>query len=187
MLCFCFGLLAFVIPATATAQSECARIDKTKAPLFISFERFESKDVLLRLHNNSGCPVLVPTNELDSTLEFVKLSNGGSIAKYAENAPLRDGRQVRLVYNLINLRGRKDVVNVSDGCIVMSRRLLPQQTVVFSVPLEDFRNHADVLLEFSYPWEYDEGSAAIVDFGHSVVFRNANLPQPSRREVTIEN
>jgi hypothetical protein len=178
---FCLGLLSLFTPEKAMAQAECARIDKNRAPLFISFERAESKHVFLRLHNNSGCPVLIPTNQLGLSIKFVKQHNGGSIIRQVEEIQLKDGSQVRVVYHLFNLRGYKDTVIVSDGCLVTLKRLMPQQTIVFSVPLEDFRKHADVGVEFSYPWEDDRGSAIGGEFGHYVFFRNEYLPQSALR------
>jgi hypothetical protein len=105
----------------------------------------------------------------------VKQPNGG--LKIEQTEEMKDGSQVPVVYNLFNLRGAKDTINVSGGCVVMTWLLLPQQTIVFTVPLADFRKRADVSVEFSYPWEDDGGSAIGGAFGHYVFFHNESLPK----------
>lgn len=181
LLPFFLGLLVLLMPAKITAQAECARIDRTRAPLFISFEHVTSKDVVLRLRNNSGCPVLIPTNKLGSSIKLVKQPNGGLRVERVEDDQLKDGGEVAVVYNLFNRRGSKDTVIVSDGCVVMPKRLMPQQSIVFSVPLEEFKKHADVGVEFSYSWEDDGGRSIGGEFGHYVFFRNEYLPQRKAR------
>ena len=154
---------------------ECSRIDKTRPPLFITFEHVESKQVFLRLHNNSRCKVLIPTNQLGPPSgRAVRQPNGGF--KIEPTEELRDGSRVPVVYNLFNLRGSKGTVIVSAGCIIMTWQLLPQRSVIFGVPLVDFKKHADVGVQFGYPWEDDGGSAIGGGFGHYVFFHNVSLP-----------
>ena len=173
ILCLCFAMLTHAKKA-GSSVSDCSRIDKKKPPLFIAFERADSKEVVLRLHNNSACPVLIPTNQLEGSLALVKQSNGTLRIEQIEE--LRNGSRVQVVYNLFNLRGSKDTVNVSDGCVVMPRQLLSKQSILFAIPLEFFKKHADVGIEFSYQWENDGGSAVGGEFGHYVFFRNEYLP-----------
>jgi hypothetical protein len=90
---------------------------------------------------------------------------------------LRDGGRTQLVYSLFNRRGSKDTVIVSDGCVVIPRSLLPKQSVIFAVPLDHLKKHADVGVEFNYSWEEDNGSAVGGEFGHYVFFRNEYLPK----------
>lgn len=181
----CLLMMVLSVGATTSAQensspqSECSRSDKSKPPLFITFERAETREVLLRLHNNSRCPVLIPTNQLNSSVSVVKQPNGNLRIERTEE--LKDGSRVPVVYNLFNLRGSKDTVIVTEGCVVITRQLLPQQSVVFAISLESFRKNADVGIEFSYLWEEDGGSAIGGEFGHYVFFRNEYLPQGAVR------
>ena len=161
---------------TRPSQHDCSRIDKTKPPLFITFERTESGKVFLRLHNNARCSVLIPTNQHTAPAEVMKQPNGGLRVEQTE--ALRDGSQVQVVYHLFNLRGSKNTVIVSDGDVVRTWQLLPQQSIVFTVPLDHFRKHADVGVEFIYPWEDDGGSAPGGAFMHYVFFRNKALVIP---------
>ena len=173
VLCFCFAMLCHAKTA-GSSVSDCSRIDKKKPPLFIAFERADSKEVLLSLHNNSSCPVLIPTNQLEGSLTLVRQSNRALKIERIEE--LRNGSQVQVVYNLFNLRGSKDTVIVTDGCVVMPRQLLSKQSILFAIPLEFFKKHADVGIEFSYQWENDGGSAVGGEFGHYVFFRNEYVP-----------
>jgi hypothetical protein len=173
---YCLAIL--FVASNAVAQSsrsllDCSRIDKTKPPLFITLEVTESKNVLLRLRNNSHCSVLIPTNQLAGSLKLVPQGDGR--VKFERIEELTDGARVPVVYNLFNRRGSKDTVIVSDGCVVMTRSLSPQQSILFAVPLEDFKRNADVGVEFNYPWEEDDGSAVGGEFGHYVFFRNEYL------------
>ena len=154
---------------------DCSRIDKSQSPLFITFEGAELKHALLRLHNNSRCAVLIPTNQLQGSLKVVRQADGR--AKFETVEELKDGSRVPVVYNLFNRRGSKDTVIVSDGCVVMTSSLFPQQSIVFAIPLDDFKRNADVGVEFNYPWEEDNGSAMGGAFGHYVFFRNEYLPK----------
>jgi hypothetical protein len=173
MMLLCFGAS---LPAQESgAQPNCSRVDKARAPLFITFDRVESNTALLRLHNNSRCAVLIPTNQLQASLKISRPTNGGLKVERMEE--LRDGGHSPVVYNLFNRRGFKDTVIVSDGCIVITRQLLPQQSVIFAVLLADFKKNADVAVEFKYFWEEDSGSAIGGEFGHYVFFRNEYLPQ----------
>ena len=158
-----------------TPPPDCSRTDKTRPPLFMAYERAESRKVFLRLHNNSRCPVLIPTNLLSAPVRIVKQPNGGLKIEHTEE--LKDGSQVPVVYKLFNLRGAKGTVIVSDGCVVMTYRLMPQQSIIFTVPLDDFRKKADVGVEFNYPWEEDGGGAIGGGFGHYVFFHNESLPK----------
>ena len=172
----CFASIAS--GQSAVSSFDCSRIDKTRPALFITFEGTESKNVLLRLTNNSHCSVLIPTNQLQGSLRIVKLESGR--VKFDRMEELKDGARVPLVYNLFNRRGSKDTVIVSDGCIVMPRSLLAQQSIVFAVLL-DFKRNADVGVEFNYPWEEDNGSAVGGAFGHYIFFRNEYLPKAAMR------
>src|ERR1051325_10678802 len=81
---------------TRPSQQDCSRIDKTKPPLFITFERTESGKLFLRLHNNARCSVLIPTNQHTAPVEVRKQPNGGLRVERTE--ALRDGSQVQVVY-----------------------------------------------------------------------------------------
>jgi hypothetical protein len=171
-------LLCFGIAAQAQnngTSTNCARIDKNNPPLFVTFEGTESKSALLRLHNNSRCSVLIPTNQLEGFLRIVRQPDGR--LKFERIEDMKDGGRAPVVFLLFNQRGLKDTVIVSDGCMVFLRALLPQQSVLFAVPLDHFKKNADVAVEFIYPWEKDNGSAVGGSFGHYVFFRNEYLPK----------
>jgi hypothetical protein len=154
---------------------DCSRTDKSKPPLFITVEGSESKNVLLRLHNNSRCAVLIPTNQLQGSQKIVRQGDGR--VRFETVRELQNGARVPVVYNLFNRRGSKDTVIVSDGCVVITRSLFPQQSIVFAVSLDDFKRKADVGVVFNYPWEEDNGSAVGGAFGHYVFFQNEELPR----------
>jgi hypothetical protein len=158
----------------AAPRPDCSRIDKTRPPLFITFEHAESKDILLRLQNNSHCYIYIPTNQLGPNGKVVKQPNGGLRVEATDE--LSDGSRVPVVYSLFNLRGSRNTVLASDGCVIMTRKLLPQRSVTFRVPLDYFRKHVDIGVEVGYPWEYDGGSASSGEFAHYVFFRSDSVP-----------
>ncbi|HEX6650678.1 MAG TPA: hypothetical protein VF075_14100 [Pyrinomonadaceae bacterium] len=90
---------------------------------------------------------------------------------------LTDGNKVRLVYNLNNRRGANGTILVSDGCVIYERSLAGHESVLFLVPLADFRRGADVAVQFKYDSEDPQVLVVGGDFGHYVFFRNASLPR----------
>jgi hypothetical protein len=170
VLCLCFTTLCHAKKA-GSSVADCSRIDKKKPPLFIAFERADSKEVVLRLRNNSACPVLIPTNQLEGSLALVKQSNGTLRIEQIEE--LRNGSRVPVVYNLFNLRGSRDTVMVTEGCLVMPRRLLSQQSIVFAIPLEFFKKHADVGIGFTYQRENDGGMQSAESLGTMCSFETS--------------
>ena len=180
MLLLCFGAMVFAqTHEDDNPPPQCSRLDKTKPPLFISFEQVESRKVFLRLNNNSRCALLIPTNQIDSSIRVVKQASGRLRVEPIEE--LKDGSQVPVVYNLFNSRSSKDAVIVSDGDVVITRKLLPQQSIVFAVPLENFRKNVDVGVEISYLWEESGWSTVGGGFGHYVFFRSKSLPRNTIR------
>ena len=113
------GLTAFSQDTGPSAN--CSRTDKSKAPVFITFKGTDSKVVLLRLHNNSGCFLFIPTNQLQDSLKTVKQSDG--TLRFEDRPELVNGRNVPVLYNLFNRRRSKNTVIVSDGCVVIMRPL----------------------------------------------------------------
>jgi hypothetical protein len=105
----------------------------------------------------------------------VKQSDG--TLRFEDRPELVNGRNVPVVYNLFNRRRSKNTVIVSDGCVVMMRPLFPRQSVVFAIPVDDFKNRADVAVQFNYPWEDDGGREVGGEFGHYAFFRNELLPK----------
>jgi hypothetical protein len=179
---FVFVVLCCISHSSAQSRAsafDCSRADKSRPPLFITYEGSEQKNVLLRLHNNSRCAVLIPTNQLQGSLKVVRQGDGR--LKFETMEELKDGARIPVVYNLFNRQGSKDTVIVSDGCVVMTRSLLPQQSILLAIPVADFKRNADVGVEFNYPWEEDDGSAVGGAFGHYVFFRNENLPKAAMR------
>ena len=154
---------------------ECSRKDKDKPPLFIVFERAESGNALLRLQNNTHCPILIPTNQTTDIWKAVKQPNGGF--KIEQTNELKNGSLVPVVYYLINTRDSNKTVMVTEGCVVVTYRLWPQESILFTVPLKYFKKHVDIGVEFNYLWEEDGGSAISSNFIHQVFFRNESLPR----------
>ena len=56
--------LVVVFPYVALASSEgCILIDPSRTAQFVSYEGMSDSDVLLKLHNNSDCPIIVETDD----------------------------------------------------------------------------------------------------------------------------
>src|SRR5215207_833718 len=49
--------------AASTSHAGCSRVDPARPAQYVSFEAASDSGVRLRLHNNSGCPIIVETDD----------------------------------------------------------------------------------------------------------------------------
>lgn len=140
----------------------CSALDKSLPLLFISFERADdkawagdkyAKGVLLRVRNNSNCGIILETS-----------TNVSSEAK--------DGEKLSLKYLMKYPTQASTVIGGFGGDVLESVRLRGGHSVLFSVPLENFRKRGDLLLPFNYEWDDGLGSEIIFNKGSGKYLRN---------------
>jgi hypothetical protein len=121
----------------------CSALDKNLPLLFIVFEGEDykawagdkyAKGVLLRVRNNSNCGIILETS-----------TNTSDRAK--------DGEKLSLKYLMKYPTQPSMVMGGFGGDVLESVGLRGGDSVLFSVPLENFKKKGTLLLPFNYEWE----------------------------------
>jgi hypothetical protein len=177
LLGFTLSVLAFS-PATfaqedAVPQAGCSALDKSKPPLFISYEnpadkawagdKYE-KGVRLRLSNNSNCSIIVSA-AYDQTPSFIFKDGKLSFRKLTDKRfdSLTNGQQVSLVYLIKYPEQKYLVMGGFGGDLLDSLWLNGGDYVFFSVPLKNFKKGGELLLQYNYAWEDGEVSQIVTE------------------------
>ncbi|MBK6750248.1 MAG: hypothetical protein IPG67_09615 [Acidobacteria bacterium] len=198
--------MGFVVcVAAAPSAAQCRLIDKNRDSVFITFERvvelwteetIKAQDgVLLRLHNNSSCPVSITTSTETgyyvprSSFYFyppIRVPSSHSKHLYIGGGPRPDGALVLGVRYSFTERGKtkhSGWSHVSGGEI-----LSEGQNILFGVPL----SHLDLLdlngisVTFDYIWEQERpppGGHRYGSVDHSVRFGVSSLPEKTLLEL----
>jgi hypothetical protein len=161
--------------AGKAGQTGCAGLDKSKPPLFISYEQPVDKawagnkyarGVLLRLNNNSNCAISFSAAYGESPRvppNFV-IRNGKLVRQPdVRIGSLTNGQQVSLEY-LIKYPDRKHpVVGGFGGDMLETVWLNGGDYIFFSVPLSDFKKSGQLLLQYSYDWDNGDASQIVTE------------------------
>ena len=171
-------LVALLFAATETfAQGGCSPIDKTKPPLFISFAQLDdkafdgSKDVkgvLLKLTNNSDCRInfAVSYGETPKVPSAWVVRNGKMVRR--PNVPfgsLENGQRVSWLY-LTKYPNKKDLFGGGFGGDMLETAYLNAgDSLLFAVPLKNFRSGGELLLPYAYDWDEGDRGQIITKHG----------------------
>jgi len=155
----------------------CTLIDVARAGQFISYEKTVEKEVLLRLHNNTDCSLVVETDDKELT-GFRRLPNGELL--FVTITGSQDGVRLPLHYLVQDRPHWKLPVPVEGWGHSASRyTILAGQSVIFSVPLSHFRKRFDVLVPFKFEWEGRRETINMTSgrVAHRVYFLTEELPR----------
>jgi hypothetical protein len=189
------GRCAVVTPRFTPSQS-CSTLDKDRPPLSVSFESTDDRawagdryveGVLLRLTNNTDCPVFLeaPPDEL----RYFRVRDGRAVR--LEVGEVRDKQRISLKY-LVKYPDRDHpVIGGFGGDVLDFAKLDAGNHVLFSVPLSDFRAGGELRLPFRYEWEIAADARAVSEEGgpgrgvkaaeHYVTFAPEMLPVSALR------
>jgi hypothetical protein len=162
------AMLVVVLPYVALASSEgCSRIDPSRASQFISYEGMSEgtsySDVLLKLHNNSDCPIIIETDDHEPFM-------------------LRGKKNVALHFLLHDRRRETLKPGHGWGDSVFTVEIRGGDSVWFSVPLVQFNRRLDVAVPFRFAWDGEHVGAAFVGgVKHYVYFLVDDIPPKNRR------
>jgi hypothetical protein len=136
----------------------CATQDYPAAPLSVSYEGRDDKawagdryveGVLLRLTNTSDCAVYLKVADGEARRFKVE---GGKLARM-EVGEARDGQRISLEY-VIKHHDADDLFSRGVGGHVLEpARLDKGRSVLFSIPLDDFRTASEVRVPFKFDRE----------------------------------
>lgn len=180
------------------SQPGCSLIDKSRDPLFITYERMDDPDskrqgidrdrILVRLHNNSTCVVLIDAMEAEKF--YLPLPPNPTLidkVKRGINYNLPDGADVPAVrYYTQDSRRSKAPVAAWGGDMFFTFRLLAGNTMLFAIPTAYLRKGYDVVVPFDYAWEKEGERPKLVysgDVQHRVYFYGDSLPDDVKRKI----
>src|SRR5262245_8567090 len=121
-----FGSLLFLVPSligmtqpVSQNQSGCSYLEKDKPSIYISYDAVEetrqtlkrNEHVILRLHNNSTCTIVVETDGIEDKLEQNKLFKK-EVVQYSDRIATRlipdppEGARLPIFYDIQGKRDR---------------------------------------------------------------------------------
>ncbi|MGI8919014.1 MAG: hypothetical protein ACR2H6_10465 [Pyrinomonadaceae bacterium] len=171
---FIVATLLIVLPSVALASESrpwhsagCSRIDSSRSAQFISYEGVSAgasySDVVLRLRNNSDCPLIIETDDHEA---FV----------------LRGEKNVALHYLLHDRRRQTLKPAYGWGDSVFTVEIRGGDSVLFRVPLVHFNRRFDVAVPFKFGWDGNHvGAGAVGGVAHFVYFFFDDVPTKNPR------
>ncbi|HVG32372.1 MAG TPA: hypothetical protein VM911_04805 [Pyrinomonadaceae bacterium] len=182
----------------STSQLGYSLIDKSRDPLFITYERLDDPDpkregierdrVLVRLHNNSTCVVLIETMEAEKF--YLPLPPNPTITdrvKRGINYDLPDGAIVpAMKYYTQDNRRSKTPEAAWGGDMFFTFRLLGGNSLLFAIPTAYLRKGNDIVVPFDYGWEKEGERPSPIysgDVEHRVYFYGDSMPDEVKRKI----
>ena len=183
---FLFSLFAVVVipfqppnnlaQENSTRQGGCSVLDRSKPPLFISFESptgkawaggSNGKGVLLRLTNNTNCTVSITADygTAPSNPSAVVI-RGGKIVRPPDVrfGSVRNGQRVCLSYFTKYPKQQHPVIGCASH-LVETAYLNGGDYVFFDVPLMNFRKGGEIFVPYNYEWDEGEASEIVTEKG----------------------
>ena len=131
----------------------CSLIDSRSPTQFITYEHNEERpngsteNVLLRLQNNTNCPIIIPTGGMRIT----KLPEGGS------TTDIQDGAKMDIYYEIVPRSKPPQAGRYGLGDEIIVSRLPGGKSVVFDVSSKFTKGKVKLRVPFKY--EGEEGPA----------------------------
>jgi hypothetical protein len=186
----CLAVLLFSTARLVAAQEipkgqgGCNYLDKEKPSIFISYERETTgqnpkgqnvRQVLLRLHNNSSCTIVIETDDIvgDETLfkkEVSQMPNGDTLTKYIPDPP--EGALLPIFYD-IQEAGNKAwrPANYWAGRDLVFTYTVPSgRSVTFPVEAKYFKRRYLISVPFTYAWEDNRELSTLGTIIHRVSY-----------------
>jgi hypothetical protein len=176
--------------------AQCAFVDSRHDALFFTFERMtktdqkeENQAVLLRLHNNTTCPVFVKSGSADNF--FKPLPPNATVfqkLKREIDYDLPDGAFVPdIQYKFIK---SGELISASVGDNLFLFKLLGKNSLLFEVSLSHFGNSSSdkIALPFEYFWEVSSRTGDRYSSVENLVyFWNGQLPEAVKTTININS
>lgn len=191
LICLFMGVnLSF---AQNSSELSCSIINKLEDSFSVQFEkvkeglnerRKKEKQVILRLKNNSTCSIMVISSNTDYFLE--KLPSNATLKDFMNRKiriELIDGEFVPDFDFLTNIQITTDlfIANTSgSGDYKATLFLKGGNSLLFSVPFENFKKKLSVIIPFEFNWESQRG-----DTHHLIWFPYKKLPEELKGELKI--
>jgi hypothetical protein len=163
--CTLFAVIVIAVTGSISesrAQASCAVLDKSRAALFITYDKSVGSDIWLRLHNNSTCAIIVETSD---------------------DAPRQAGAGKPIAVHYLVHELRKPARPAYGwGDSVGTAELQGNDSLVFIVPLSQLGKNSGVAVPFVYAWEsHHVGAGFVGGLQHLVYFLSGDLPSRNVR------
>ncbi|HEY8559807.1 MAG TPA: hypothetical protein VIL74_05345 [Pyrinomonadaceae bacterium] len=179
-----FLLILPIVNFAQTASGErngCAVTDKKQSAQFIVYEGSRAeKYAMLRLRNNTNCPITVETDDVDPTPRQKVVLPDGSF-KF-EDVESKDGAIIPAHYLLRDLENQTLKSGYGWGDSVRRYKIPAGRSILFEVPLSELKKGGQaVAVPFVYEWEGDFVFAGMTGgVQHCVYFLTDDLPTKIR-------
>jgi hypothetical protein len=162
----------------APSRQGCPALNKSKPPLYISYERPAAEvwdgdksvpGVLLRLENNSDCAIsfrALPGQVRGADPSFTIKDGKYVRLPEARIGPLAHDQELDLMY-LMRYPGDSSLVIEGDFHVAERVTLHGGHYVFFDVPLKYFKKGGQLFIEYNYDW--DDESQIIIKEGRTKV------------------
>lgn len=171
--------------------AQCRLIDNSRDAVFVTFEKTTKiksdarnidDGVVLRLHNNSTCSIIITAGSAEQFLKpLPENPTAAQLINREVEYQLSDGAFVPEVrYSYDGVRGTMTSVG---GDSFFGFELLGARSILFKVPLNHFNRSpgSKIILIFQYAWE--QKSRAMHNYPsveNTVTFRSGELPEGLR-------
>lgn len=162
----------------------CSVINRSMLSIYIRFERSDRAGKFwLSLQNNTSCPVVVETEDIDPA-KYEKLfkrkrsqrPNSTTATEFVLDWP-REGATIPLLYDYEDAEAHtapKPANYWKDRDLVFTLSIPARQSVIFSVELAHLAKGYSISVPFYYEWERGPRLEPVV---HRVYFSSSDLPR----------
>jgi len=179
-----------------SSTNNCSLIDNSRDSLLIEFERLEEKqndegkkekNIILRLRNNSTCPIIIKSSDDDYFLSpLPSKPTYKDLLNRTFRTQLTDGEFIPELEFYTRYEFTDELVitsdNSDDTLVVLT--LEGGKSVLFAVPFENFKKKLPVIVSFNFDWETKRGKSYYGGGTHHLVwFSYGKLPEEIWKEI----
>lgn len=178
------ALVSYTCAAQENPKSNgCVVKEAVKPSIYISYEAATGPEndrtkMLLRLHNNTNCTIVIETSDLVTTPEanmlFKKVTrrdaNGSIATTYIPDAP--EGALLPVFYDIQRTKKHKpQPANYWAERDLINEYTVPGgRTITFPVDSKLFRKRFLISVPFNYDWEHPDGLVTLGTVQHRVYY-----------------
>lgn len=172
--------LSMLLAIWSTPVSQCSvaaqsgRPNKEKPAIYIDVDCQNTTAVRLRLYNNTGVAIAIPTYSFyfdPKHVVTIKLKNGQTAF------PLPSDRDISSVYYYVekDTNQKIDVPKLSYPDSFNQSWIASKGSIRFTVPKEHLKEGLQIFISLNYEWELSDQGVIRNDVQHRVFFRGITL------------
>lgn len=175
-----FAIIFFLLQVPFSAQSRIVeqklggRVSGNKPTVYLSYVCQDEKKIYLRMHNNTIWHISISAEKsYFLTKKPITLFNGnkGYAIPNDEEVPLHYYIEKDELENIKKIKIPQKEPYYQGG----GGRIVSQDSILFSVPIEHLRKGLKIYAEFNYEWEIPESGNLRNEPKHRVYFRGGDI------------